>query len=118
MFLVHSPWLDRKPGMTLDKVGTFLQRGQSWWEMSHGFWTYLENSQRLLQKGQPVVDIAVFTGEEIPRRALLPDRLVNTLPGLFGKERVASEKERLKNESFPKYEMPRTVSTQAQHGPS
>ncbi|PTN09530.1 glycosyl hydrolase [Mangrovibacterium marinum] len=110
---VHSPWLDRKPGMTLDKVGTFLQRGQTWWEMSHGFWTYLENSQRLLQKGKPVVDIAVFTGEEIPRRALLPDRLVNTLPGLFGKQRVASEKERLKNEGFPKYEMPRTVSTQA-----
>jgi len=110
---VHSPWLDRKPGITLDKVGTFLQRGQSWWEMSYGFWTYLENSQRLLQKGQPVVDLAVFTGEEIPRRALLPDRLVNTLPGLFGKERVASEKERLKNEGFPKYEMPRTVSTQA-----
>jgi len=110
---VHNPWLDRKPGVTLDKVGTFLQREQTWWDMSHGFWTYLENSQRLLQKGNPVVDLAVFTGEEIPRRAILPDRLVNTLPGLFGKERLESETERLKNEGFPKYEMPRTVSTQA-----
>ncbi len=110
---VHNPWLDRKPGATLDRIGTFLQRDQTWWDMSHGFWTYLENSQRLLQQGSPTVDIAVFTGEEIPRRAVLPDRLVTVLPGLFGKERVASEEKRLLNEGFPKYEMPRTVSTQA-----
>lgn len=110
---VLNPWLDRKPGATLDKVGTFLQRDQSWWSMSHALWSYLENSQQLLQRGTPVVDIAVFTGEEIPRRAILPDRLVNTLPGLFGKERLESEKSRLANKDFPKYEMPRTVSTQA-----
>lgn len=110
---VHNPWLDRKPGATLDKVGTFLQRDQTWWNMSSGFWDYLENCQSLLQKGLPVVDIAVFTGEEIPRRAVLPERLVNTLPGLYGTKRVASEKKRLANAEFPKYEMPRTVSTQA-----
>lgn len=110
---VHNPWLDRKPGTTLDKIGNFLQRDQTWWNMSYGFWDYLENCQKLLQQGVPQVDIAVFTGEEIPRRALLPDRLVNTLPGLFGAERVDSEQVRLTNENFPKYEMPRTVSTMA-----
>ncbi len=110
---VHNPWLDRKPGVTLDKIGTFLQRDQTWWDMSSGFWNYLENAQRLLQEGTPVVDIAVFTGEEIPRRAILPDRLINTLPGLFGTERLLSEKKRLLNEGFPTYEMPHKVSTQA-----
>jgi hypothetical protein len=27
----HNPWMDRRPGMTLDGVGTFLQRDQTWW---------------------------------------------------------------------------------------
>jgi len=47
--------------------------------------------------GKPIVDIGVFTGEEIPRRSVLPDRLVNTLPGIFGKEKVDAEKKRLEN---------------------
>ena len=25
---VHNPWLDRKPGMTLDGIGLFFQRDQ------------------------------------------------------------------------------------------
>jgi hypothetical protein len=109
----HNPWPDRKPGMTLDKVGTYLQRDQVWWKQSHAFWTYLRNCQQLLQQGHPVVDVAVFTGEETPRRALLPDRLVDFLPGIMGQERVASEKIRLKNEGAPKLEMPQGVTTQA-----
>lgn len=108
---VHNPWMDRKPGATLDKIGTFLQRDQTWWNMSNGFFSYLENCQKMLQKGTPVVDIAVFTGEEVPRRAILPDRLVNTLPGLFGRERMMSERKRLSGIDFSKYEMPRTVET-------
>jgi hypothetical protein len=51
--------------------------------------------------GKPVVDIAVFTGEEVPRRSVLPDRLVNTLPGIFGKERSRAEKKRLANVDQP-----------------
>ena len=29
---VHNPWLDRKPGMTLDGIGLFFQRDQTWWK--------------------------------------------------------------------------------------
>ena len=54
-----------------------------------------------MQYGHPVVDIAVFTGEEIPRRAVLPERLVPSLPGLFGSRRVESEKNRLANIGQP-----------------
>jgi hypothetical protein len=55
----------------------------------------------------------VFTGEEIPRRAILPDRLVPSLPGIFGKERVESETKRLANEGQPMRELPVGVSNSA-----
>lgn len=99
---VHNPFMDRKPGMTLDGIGLFFQRDQTWWK--HGakaFVNYATRCHALLQYGRPVADIAVFTGEEIPRRAVLPERLVPSLPGIFGAERVASEKKRLANEGLP-----------------
>ena len=43
----------------------------------------------------------MFTGEEVPRRSVLPERLVPSLPGLFGTERVESERIRLANEGQP-----------------
>ncbi|WP_372772537.1 glycosyl hydrolase [Mangrovibacterium sp.] len=109
----HNPWMDRAPGMTLDKIGTVLQRDQIWWQQSSAFWNYLHNCQQLLQKGKPVVDLAVFTGEEMPRRSILPDRLVDFLPGIMGARRVESEKTRLKNDGAPKREMPQGVTTQS-----
>jgi hypothetical protein len=93
----HNPWLDRKPGMTLDGIGLFFQRDQTWFPEAKPFVDYITRCQTLLQKGRPVVDIAVYTGEEMPCRALTPDRLVPMLPGLFGAERVASENKRLAN---------------------
>ncbi|WPU92364.1 glycosyl hydrolase [Mucilaginibacter sabulilitoris] len=98
---VHNPWLDRKPGMTLDGIGMFFQRDQTWWKPGKAWFDYIQRCQALLQQGHPVTDIAVFTGEETPRRAILPDRLVNTLPGIFGAEMVAQEKERLANKGEP-----------------
>lgn len=107
-----NPWLDRKPGMTLGVVGTFFQRNQTWWKPGKAFFDYMTNCQKLLQLGDPVVDIAVFTGEEIPRRAILPDRLVNVLPGIMGEERLESEGERLKNKGVPTRDLPAGVRTQ------
>lgn len=97
----HNPWLDRKPGMTLDGIGLFYQRDQTWFRESAALVQYMTRCQFLLQKGTPVVDIAVFTGEEMPRRAILPDRLVGMLPGIYGAERVKSEQIRLANEGQP-----------------
>lgn len=98
----HNPWLDRRPGMTLDGIGLFFQRDNTWYR--HGAQAlslYAARCQTLLQYGDPVVDIAVFTGEEMPRRSILPDRLVSSLPGLFGAERVEAERQRLANEGTP-----------------
>ena len=102
----HNPWLDRKPGMTLDGIGLFFQRDQTWFPEARGFVDYITRCQKLLQEGKPVVDIAVYTGDEIPSRALTPDRLVPMLPGLFGPERIASERKRLANVGQPMVESP------------
>ncbi len=102
----HNPWLDRKPGMTLDGIGLFFQRDQTWFAEAKPFVDYITRCQTLLQMGKPVVDIAVYTGEEVPSRAFTPDRLVPMLPGLFGSERVASEQKRLANHGVPMTESP------------
>jgi biotin operon repressor len=109
----HNPWMDRKPGMTLDGVGVYFQRDQTWWKQGKAWISYLQRCQSLLQTGKPVVDIAVFTGEESPRRSLLPERLVNTLPGIFGKDKVEKEIKRLKNEGNPLQQKPDGVTHSA-----
>lgn len=102
----HNPWMNKKPGMTLDGIGLFFQRDQTWFPEAKAFVDYITHCQTLLQQGTPVVDIAVYTGEEIPCRALTPDRVVAMLPGLFGTERVASEQRRLANLGQPMEESP------------
>ncbi|MBQ4387892.1 MAG: DNA-binding protein [Prevotella sp.] len=102
----HNPWLDRKPGMTLDGIGFFFQRDQTWFPEAKAFVDYITRCQTLLQQGKPVVDIAVYAGDEMPRRALTPDRLVPMLPGLFGPDRIASERKRLANVGLPMEESP------------
>ncbi|MDR2146608.1 MAG: discoidin domain-containing protein [Tannerella sp.] len=98
---VLNPWLDRKPGMTLDGIGLYFQRDQTWWKQVSAFTGYAHRVQAMLQFGDPVVDLAVFTGDELPRRAITPDRLILFLPGIFGAERVEKERIRLENEGTP-----------------
>jgi len=109
----HNPWMDRKPGMTLDGVGLYFQRDQTWWRAGKAWVAYAERTQNLLQQGKPVVDIAVFTGEELPRRSVLPDRLVEILPGIFGADVVESEKKRLENVNEPLRQIPAGVTHSA-----
>ena len=109
----HNPWMDHKPGMTLGRTGLLFQRDQTWWKPGRTWVDYIRRCQALLQKGRPVADVAVFTGEETPRRAILPDRLVPVLPGLFGPEVVASEQKRLANKGEPLMEQPKTIFSSA-----
>ncbi len=107
---VHNPWTDRKPGMTLDDIGTFFQRDQTWWKPGKAWFDYCQRVQLQLQKGKPVVDLVVFIGEDLPSRSLVPDRLFPFIPNVFGAERVASEKMRLENEGQPTTKMPKEVT--------
>ncbi|HVU33993.1 MAG TPA: glycosyl hydrolase [Opitutaceae bacterium] len=79
----ENPWLDRRPGMTLSGVGLFFQRDQTWWRPGRAWVEYAKRCQALLQEGHAVSDVAVFTGEEIPRRAYVPWQLHSTLPGMI-----------------------------------
>ena len=79
----HNPWLDRRPGMTLEGVGLYFQRDQTWWRPGRAWVDYLARCQAMLQLGRPVEDVAVFTGDGEPRRALVPWALADTLPGFF-----------------------------------
>ncbi len=105
----QNPWVDRKPGMTLGVVGLVFQPSQTWFKPGAAWVNYLRNCQRLLQQGNPVTDIAVFTGEEVPRRAVLPDRLLPVFPGIFGNEVIEREKIRLENKGVPMHEQPKGV---------
>lgn len=109
----HNPWLDRKPGMTLDGIGLFFQRDQIWYEESRPFVDYITRCSALLQQGRPVQDVAVFIGEEMPRRSVLPERLVSMLPGIFGKARVEAEAKRTANVGEPMEESPVGVNHSA-----
>lgn len=105
----HNPWMARKPGMTLDGIGLYFQRDQTWWKPGREWVSYAQRCQSLLQVGTPVTDIAVFTGEELPRRSILPDRLVSTLPGIFGDAIVKREAARLANKGESLRELPAGV---------
>ncbi|TWT97671.1 hypothetical protein Pla108_18230 [Botrimarina colliarenosi] len=109
----HNPWLDRKPGQTLGGVGLYFQRDQPWIAGARGWVEYLARCQAVLQAGEPVVDIAVSTGDDYPRRALTPDKLVDRAPGLMGKEAVDRQRQRLANEGQPQREMPAGVRASA-----
>lgn len=110
---VQNPTMDKAPGTTLSGMGLLFQRNQTWWKQGKAFVDYITRCQALLQYGHPVTDIAVFTGEEVPRRAFTPDKLVPYLPGIMGKERVESEQKRLANIGQPMCEMPAGVSHSA-----
>ncbi|MBP8302838.1 MAG: DNA-binding protein [Phycisphaerae bacterium] len=110
---VHNPWLDRRPGMTLGPTGLFFQRDQTWWRPGRAWVDYLRRCQVLLQTGRPVADVAVFTGEGMPRRAVLPDQLVSTLPGVIGPEALQREAGRMANEGQPLRALPKAVTASA-----
>ncbi|WP_258105425.1 glycosyl hydrolase [Marinoscillum sp. MHG1-6] len=109
----HNPWMDRKPGMTLNGVGLYFQRDQTWWKPGRAMVDYATRCQALLQNGIPVRDIAVFIGEELPRRSMLPDRLVRILPGLYDQELRERESTRLRNEGTPTMKQPANVTLTA-----
>ncbi len=108
---VHNPWTDRKPGMTLDGVGSYFQRDQTWWKPGKAWVDYCQRVQFQLQKGKPVIDLAVFIGDDLPSRSMLPDRLVPFIPNVFGAARLESEAIRLKNEGQPSIKMPKEVTS-------
>lgn len=109
----HNPWLDRKPGQTLGGIGLYFQRDQPWLSGARGWMDYFARCSAVLQQGRPVADIAVWTGDDLPSRALTPEKLIRDLPGLVGERAVARERQRLTNEGQPLRERPIGVRASA-----
>lgn len=76
----QQPWLHRAPGMTLDGIGTFFSRTQTWWRPARAWFDYLRRCQALLQQGRAVSDLCYFNGENIPARSFLRWQLTNPPP--------------------------------------
>ncbi|WP_400077544.1 glycosyl hydrolase [Winogradskyella sp. R77965] len=62
---VHQPW-DVAPGLALSYHGFDFNRLNTWWSQSKPYMDYLARSQYLLQQGENVADVLVFTGESSP----------------------------------------------------
>ena len=60
---VHQPY-DDKPGWTHGWNGVNFHRGNTWWEKSKSFISYLSRCQYLLQQGLFVADVCQYVGGE------------------------------------------------------
>lgn len=70
---VHQPW-NVGPGLTLSYHGLEFNRLNTWWDSSAAFLNYVARSQFLLQQGNSVADVLIFTGESSPNNAFVrPD---------------------------------------------
>lgn len=110
---VHQDKEHAGPGKSMDGIGLFFDRTQTWWKPGSAWMKYAQRCQALLQLGRPVADIAVYTGNEIPRRAVLPEKLVPVLPGIFGDSIVEREQQRLANKGLPVRQIPTGVTSGA-----
>jgi len=67
--ILHSYVLqptDKKPGITLGEFGAHFNRNNPWWEYTQDWMTYQSRIQYVLQKGEPVVDVIFYIGDQLP----------------------------------------------------
>ena len=77
---VHQP-IDKKPGVTLGKFGAHFNRNNPWWEYAHDWLTYQSRVQYVLQKGEPVVDVIFYIGDNLPQ--YFDNSIIRDLPSGF-----------------------------------
>lgn len=82
-FILHV-WahqaFDKKPGVTLNRVGTFFGGTQTWHKPGKAWFDYIRRCSAMLQQGIPVADVCYFIGEEQPSRSYLRQHLPVPLP--------------------------------------
>ena len=64
------PW-DVAPGLSLSYHGFDFNRLNTWWKQGKCYMDYLARSQFLLQQGENVADVLVFTGESSPNTGFI-----------------------------------------------
>ncbi len=76
----YQPWLDRVPGNTAGGRQYCLNRNNTLWPHSAGFWDWQARCSFLLRQGRPVVDLCVYLGDNAPVK-ILSHRLPEIPPG-------------------------------------
>lgn len=66
----YQPWLDKMPGNTANGREYCLNRNNTMWDLSRGFWDYQSRCAFMLRQGRPVVDICIYLGSEVPVKIL------------------------------------------------
>jgi alpha-L-rhamnosidase len=61
----HQP-LDKGPGITLNGIGSFFTRLETWAEQAKPWTTYLARCSHVLSQGRHLADVAYFYGQEAP----------------------------------------------------
>ncbi|HEY3372074.1 MAG TPA: glycosyl hydrolase [Prolixibacteraceae bacterium] len=74
---VHQP-TDQKPGITLGQFAAHFNRNNPWWEYAQDWMTYQARIQYVLQKGEPVVDVIFYIGDQLPQ--YFSKSILNDLP--------------------------------------
>jgi len=65
----HQPNNFIKPGMTMDSIGSHIDRTQTWWNNGGTEWfSYLARGSYLLQQGVPDSDFLIHLGDVAPLR--------------------------------------------------
>ncbi|NNC37584.1 MAG: glycoside hydrolase, partial [Hyphomonadaceae bacterium] len=63
----HQPNTHVKPGMTMDSIGSHMDRTQTWWDNGGAAWfEYLSRGSYLLQQGVPESDFLIHLGDMAP----------------------------------------------------
>ncbi len=79
--ILHSYVLqakDLKPGATLMKFAAHFNRNNPWWEFARGWMDFQSRVQYVLQKGDPIVDVIFYVGDQLPQ--YFSKSIVNNLP--------------------------------------
>ena len=71
---------NKKPGVTLNRVGSFFSGTQTWYKPGKAWFEYLHRCSEMLRQGLPVIDVCYFIGEEEPARSFLRKDLPIPLP--------------------------------------
>lgn len=66
----YQPWMDKRPGNTANGREYCLNRNNTMWKLSRGFWDYQARCAYLMRQGTPVVDICIYLGSEVSNKIL------------------------------------------------
>ena len=73
----YQPWTDKRPGNTANRREYCLNRNNTMWQLSRGFWDYQSRCAYLMRQGKPVVDLCIYLGSEVSNKLL-----AHRLPGI------------------------------------